>query len=172
MLVQGQSTSDLATSFLNGSLCLNYIRNYVSFVSVESPTENVAKSQLDRSVSFDDQLGIIGGNLGLCVGMSVLGMCEVVMLILITITGIVQDLKNLRKKISSYLRFYDLEIEKEATLDTIVVCTGKEDQRSNQHEEFEEDHEEIKKLYVRTFPIFNRTENPFSPTLPDWATVS
>ena len=120
----------------------------MSLVSVESPTENVAKSHMDIRVSFNDQLGIIGGNLGLCVGMSLLGMCEVVMLILITITGIVQDLKNLRKKILSYLRFYDLEIEKEATLDTIVVCTGKEEQR----EEFEEDNEEIKKLYVRTFP--------------------
>ena len=160
IMVQDHYIPDLATSFSNGSLCLNYIRKYVSLVSVESPTENVAKSHMDIRVSFNDQLGIIGGNLGLCVGMSVLGMCEVVMLILITITGIVQDLKNLPKKILSYLRFHDLEIEKEATLDTIVVCTGKEDQRSNQHEEFEEDHEEIKKLYVRTFPIFKNSAIP------------
>ena len=35
---------------------MHYIRKYVSFVSVESPTESVFKSSLDRRVSFNDQL--------------------------------------------------------------------------------------------------------------------
>ena len=152
IMVQDQYIPDLATSFSNGSLCLNYIRKYVSLVSVESPTENVAKSQMDKTVSFDDQLGIIGGNLGLCVGMSVLGMCDVVMFIIITIMSIVQDLNTLRKKILSYLRFHDPVIEKEATLDNVVVCNGKVDQRTDGYGEFEEDLQEIRKLYVSTFP--------------------
>ena len=152
IMVQDHYIPDLATSFSNGSLCLNYIRKYVSLVSVESPTENVAKSHMDIRVSFNDQLGIIGGNLGLCVGMSVLGMCEVVMLIIITIMSIVQDLNTLRKKILSYLRFHDPVFEKEATLDTVVVCNGKEDQRTDRYDEIEEDLQEIRKLYVSTFP--------------------
>ena len=117
---------------------------------MESPTEHVTKSQIDKTVSFDDQLGIIGGNLGLCCGISVLGMGEVVMFIFITITSLVQDLNTLRKKILSYLRFYDPEIEKEVTLDTVVVCNGKEDQRTYQYDEFEEDLQEIRKLHVCT----------------------
>ena len=124
----------------------------MSFVSVESPTESVSKSHMDRSTSFDDQLGIIGGNLGLCVGMSVLGIFEVVMLIIITIMSIVQDLNTLRKKILSYLRFHDPVIEKEVTLDTVVLCKGKEDQTTYRYDEFEEDLQEIRKLYVSTFP--------------------
>ena len=66
--------------------------------------------------------------------------------------SIVQDLNTLRKKILSYLRFHDPVIEKEATLDTVVVCNGKEDQRTDRYDEFEEDLPEIRKLYVSTFP--------------------
>ena len=48
IMVQEQYIPDLATSFANGSLCLEYVRKYVSLVTVESPTENVAKSQLEK----------------------------------------------------------------------------------------------------------------------------
>ena len=152
IMVQDQYIPDWASSLSNGSLCFNYIRKYVSLISVESPTELVTKSQIDKSVSFNDQLGIIGGNLGLMCGISVLGMGEVVMFIFITITSLVQDLNTLRKKILSYLRFHDPVIEKEVTLDTVVLCQGKEDQTTYRYDEFEEDLQEIKKLYVSTFP--------------------
>ena len=103
-LVQQQHIPDLTTSLSNGSLCTDYVRKYVSFVSVESPTESVSKSQLDRSTSFIDQLGIIGGNLGICVGMSVLGMFEAITFIYIVFSSIIQDINTLRKTVISFLK--------------------------------------------------------------------
>ena len=152
ILVQEQYIPDLATRFSNGSLCLEYVRKYISLVSVESPTENVAKSQLDKRLYFIDQLGIIGGNLGVCVGMSVIGMFEAAIFIYIIITSIAQDVERLRKKILSYLKFRDLEFGKDATLETVLVCNGKEDKRNIDHDVFGKDYEEIRKLYVRSFP--------------------
>ena len=64
-LVQDQSVLDLATSFENGSLCMNYIKNYVSFVTVESPTKSVTKSMRDKRAYFIDKLATVGGTLGI-----------------------------------------------------------------------------------------------------------
>ena len=69
---------DLQASMANGSLCLQFIHRFVGMVSVESPTSTVTKSAREPRVTFIDQLGTIGGTLGLFTGMSVLSMVEVV----------------------------------------------------------------------------------------------
>ena len=68
---------DLQDSMANGSLCLWFIEKFVGMVSVESPTNTVTKSAREPRVTFIDQLGTIGGTLGLFTGMSVLSMIEV-----------------------------------------------------------------------------------------------
>ena len=82
---------------------MDYIGKYVSLVSVESPTESVSKSNLDIRFSFIDKLGIIGGNLALWVGMSVLSFAEVVILIYIVIIGTFCDLRSLFHSTLTYL---------------------------------------------------------------------
>ena len=104
MLVQKQSTLDLAKSLKNGSLCSTYLNNYVSFVSIESPTKSVTKSHKDQRKFFIDKLGTIGGTLGVAAGMSVLSMAEVVVFVYILLMGIVLDTKQLWKKIVLYRR--------------------------------------------------------------------
>ena len=68
---------DLQASMANGSLCLQFIHRFVGMVSVESPTSTVTKSAREPRVTFIDQLGTVGGTLGLFTGMSVLSMIEV-----------------------------------------------------------------------------------------------
>ena len=153
-LVQEQRIPDLATSFSNGSLCAEYMQKYVSFVSVESPTESVSKSHLDRSTSFIDQLGIIGGNLGLCVGMSVLGMFEAMTFVLIVVKSSIEDIKTMWRTILSYFGFNVPEISQEFSLKRVVVCNGQVFTNNNEDIGFEERQKDLKKLYVRTFLIF------------------
>ena len=43
MLVIDRFVPDLATSLSNGTLCVNYVKKYVSLVTVESPTKSVTK---------------------------------------------------------------------------------------------------------------------------------
>ena len=148
ILIQKQQIPELPTAFSNGSLCVEYLSKYVSLVSVESPTENVAVSQLDKSLHFIDQLGIIGGNLGLCIGMSVLGMAEGVMILCIIITSGAQDLVTLTNKIVSILRSRKPEIEKEDSLEAVVSCNGSNIERNDENDVLEGEHEKIRKLYV------------------------
>ena len=68
---------DLQASMANGSLCYQFIEEFIAMVSVESPTSTVAKSAREPRVTFMDQLGTIGGTLGLFTGMSLLSMFEV-----------------------------------------------------------------------------------------------
>ena len=76
-LVEGGSLPDLQKSFTNGSLCQNYVKKFVTFVSISSPTTSVMRTVRDKRFTFNDQLGTIGGTLGLFTGMSVLSMIEV-----------------------------------------------------------------------------------------------
>ena len=39
---------DLIGAYSNGSLCVDYVTNYVAFVSVESPTTSVIMSMRDK----------------------------------------------------------------------------------------------------------------------------
>ena len=48
--------------------CKDYVRKYVSFVTIEALNNEVLKSYKERRVSFTDQLATIGGTLGLFSG--------------------------------------------------------------------------------------------------------
>ena len=71
-LVETKVEPDISKSFNNGSFCAMYLNKYVSFVSVESPSNSVTKSRRERRTSFNDQLGTIGGTLGLFTGKKIL----------------------------------------------------------------------------------------------------
>ena len=68
---------DLQASLANGSLCCKFTEKYVGMVTVESPTSTVTKSAREPRVTLIDQLGTIGGTLGLFTGMSLLSMIEI-----------------------------------------------------------------------------------------------
>ena len=153
-MVQEQRIPDLAISLSNGSLCREYIWKYISFVSVESATESISKSQLDRSTSFIDQLRIIGGNLGLCVGMSVVGMFEAMTFIFIVVKSSVYDIRTLWRKFLSYFGPNVPKISQELAHKRIVVCNGQGFKDNNEDNGFEESQKNLKKLYVMIFLIF------------------
>ena len=75
-LVEGGSIPDIAEGFSNGSLCRNYVLNYLSLVTVESPTSSLIMSKREKRITFYDKLSAIGGKLGLCVGMSIFSIFE------------------------------------------------------------------------------------------------
>ena len=140
MLVQKQSTLDLAKSLRNGSLCSTYVNNYVSFVSIESPTKSVTKSHRDQRKFFIDKLGTIGGTLGVSAGMSVLSMAEVVVFVYILLMGIVLDTRQLWKKIVLYRRKTVHVAKKKSVPLNHMVKVNLEDILEGQ--------QEIQKLYV------------------------
>merc|ERR1712079_546803 len=92
ILIDGGSISDLMTSFNNGSLCKEYVRNYVSFVRVESPISKILFTKKDRRIYFYDQLGTFGGTFALFMGMSVISMFEVCFLIFHVAIGVIKFL--------------------------------------------------------------------------------
>ena len=94
-LIERGSIPDLSTSYSNGSLCKHFVQNYVSFLSIESPSTRVIRSRREKRFSFYDQLGTIGGILGLFTGMSLLSTVEVFFLVDIFINSIVQDIFDL-----------------------------------------------------------------------------
>ena len=80
-LVQGGHIPDLTKSYRNGSLCEEYVKNYVGFVNVYSPTSTVIVTKRDKAVFFYNKIGTIGGTFGLFIGMSLLSFAEVAMLV-------------------------------------------------------------------------------------------
>ena len=68
-------------SMSNGSYCQDFVKKYVAQISVGSSTSSVTKSIRSPRATFIDQLGIIGGNLGLFTGMSIFSIFEVVLFI-------------------------------------------------------------------------------------------
>ena len=81
-LVEGGYVPDVKTSFYNGSLCQDYVKKYVSFVSVESPSSRIISTHKDRRIFFYNQLSTFGGTLALFFGMSVISFFEVGFLLL------------------------------------------------------------------------------------------
>ena len=81
-LVEGGYVPDVKTSFYNGSLCQDYVKKYVSFVSVESPSSRIISTYKDRRIFFYNQLSTFGGTLALFFGMSVISFFEVGFLLL------------------------------------------------------------------------------------------
>ena len=150
ILIQKKEIPDLTISFSNGSLCMDYIKKFVSFVSIESPTESISKSKLDQRTSFIDQLGVIGGTLGICIGTSILSFAEVIVFIYIVLKSICQDAKILWKKIKLFLRFITPDDE---NLQEVVVESN--NQSFSGPEGFEENENNLIKLYVGiTFEFF------------------
>jgi len=97
-------------------------------------------------MSFIDQLSVVGGNLALCVGMSVLSMFEVVVFLYIVISGIIIDLKQSWKKIVSYFGLASPETTKNnAALHKAKKIHYLPD---TSYKEYEEDQLAIQKLYV------------------------
>ena len=143
ILIQKKPVPDLVSSLSNGSLCMDYMRKYVSLVSIESPTESVYKSKLDQRTSFIDQLGVIGGTLGICIGTSILSFAEVVVFVHIVVIGLCQDLIRTWKKIKWFLRFTSPNAEK---LSEVLVVD--KTQSCIWQDEFEEDQQDLKHLYV------------------------
>ena len=143
MLLKKQSTLDLETSLQNGSLCTTYLNEYVSLVSVESPTKSVTKSQRDQRKFFIDKLGTIGGTLGVCAGFSVLSMIEALVFFYIVIIGIMMDMRDLwRKMISHPKKVAPVTKKKSDSLKNIVEFY---------HDDIEKGKQEIKKLYVSNY---------------------
>ena len=59
-LMEGGSIDDVERSLTNGSLCRDYVRDYVAFVSVESPISQIILTSKDRRIFFYDLLGKVG----------------------------------------------------------------------------------------------------------------
>ena len=81
-LVEGGYVPDVRTSFHNGSLCQDYVKNYVSFVSVESPSSRIISTHKDRRIFFYNQLSTVGGTLAIFFGMSAISFFELGFLLL------------------------------------------------------------------------------------------
>ena len=116
-------------------------------MTIESPSESVFKSRLDKRTSFIDQLSLIGGTLGIYVGISVISMFEVMILILIILISIAQDLNIFQNRILTFLRSAKMDKKKISLIDV-------EDCRINKPKKFEDfngagkDQDDLKKLYV------------------------
>jgi hypothetical protein len=80
-LVENGSIPDLVTSFANGSLCKDYIRNYAALVTMNSPSSKIIITKRDKSTFFYDKIGTIGGTFGLFVGMSFISFAELAILL-------------------------------------------------------------------------------------------
>ena len=84
-LIEGRFVEDLATSFLNGSMCQDYIRDYVALINVEGPTSGVILTNRDNRIFVYDQIAAIGGHFGLFLGMSMLSIAEVFIFLIILV---------------------------------------------------------------------------------------
>ena len=58
--------------------CIDYVKKYVTFVSVEAMNSKVLKSSREKRVTLTDQIGVIGGTLSLITGMSILSLAEII----------------------------------------------------------------------------------------------
>ena len=146
ILVEEKKIPHLAASFANGSLCTNYVKKYVSFLTVESPTESVSKSSVDRRTSIDDQIGVIGGTLGICIGTSILSFGEIILCIYIIFKGIGQDAKTLWIKMKRFIQILFFDDCDEAQIKRVVAVST--NQICIDQDELSENKDDIEKLYV------------------------
>ena len=105
-LVEGGSIPDLQKSLTNGSLCKNYVKNFISFVSVSSPGTSIIRTLRDKRFTFYDQLGNVGGTLGLVTGMSLLSIVEVFLFALVLIKSITCQLIRCSRNPASIENFF------------------------------------------------------------------
>ena len=66
------------TLYGGNEFCQDYVRKYVSIVTIETPTHTVIKSKRVQRTTFFDKLATIGGTLGLFSGLSILSMVEII----------------------------------------------------------------------------------------------
>jgi hypothetical protein len=59
-------------------LCHDYVKKYISIVTVETPTSTVVKNIRDQAVTLPDWIILIGGFLGLFCGISILSLFEII----------------------------------------------------------------------------------------------
>ena len=150
MLLNGEKPSQLTASLLNGTLCMKYIRKYVSFISVESPTKSVTKSHRDQRSFFIDKLGIIGGTLAIWTGMSVLSMVEVAVFLYIVIIGIALDVIALWKKVLSVFGLSAPKTNKKRSPIDVEMYQNVilEKTQNGLNHDFEEEEQLIQRQYV------------------------
>ena len=79
MMTAGNWKSFKKWQFEEGSMeyCKDYVKKYVAIVTVETPVDTVIKSKRIARITFNDQLAVVGGTLGLFSGISILSMVEV-----------------------------------------------------------------------------------------------
>ena len=59
-------------------LCHDYVKKYISIVTIETPTSTVVKNIRDQAVTLPDWIILIGGFLGLFCGISILSIFEII----------------------------------------------------------------------------------------------
>ena len=87
--IEGRVIDDIVTSFSNGSMCQDYIRDFVALVSIEGPTSAVILTNRDNRIFIYDQIAAVGGNFGLFTGTSMLSFAEVFILLFTLVCHIV-----------------------------------------------------------------------------------
>ena len=130
-LVEGGSIPDLQKSLSNGSLCQNYAKNFISFVSVSSPTTSIIRTLRDKRFTFNDQLGAIGGTLGLFTGMSLLSIVEVLIFAFVLVKSIICQLVSFLTNPASIQSFftYKKDSKKECDNEEQMTCASHKDCR-------------------------------------------
>ena len=142
ILVDGGSIPNLIASYVNGSLCRNFVRNYASFVSIQSPSTNIIKSRRERNVSFNDQLGKIGGIIGLFTGMSLLSLANIFLFFYTIIKSLAKDFVQIFSNYSKEGKYVSLkENEQQSPINSLCIncCHGKKIHCNEEH---------IKNLFV------------------------
>ena len=105
-LVKGGSIPDLHKGLTNGTLCETYVKNYISFVSVSSPTGSIVRTIHDNRFTFNDKLGTVGGTLGLFTGMSILSIAEVFIFSFVLVASIIYELISFLRNPFSILNWF------------------------------------------------------------------
>ena len=75
--VESENKENLLDELFDGSICKKFVQKYVGLVVVQSPANAVPMSIREVRVTFIDQIGIIGGMLGLFTGWSLISLLEV-----------------------------------------------------------------------------------------------
>ena len=82
LVKEGIVPPDMSYGLSNGTFCMEYFQKYVAFVTVDGPTSAVILTERDKSLYFYDVLSTLGGHFGLFCGVSMLGLAEVVILLI------------------------------------------------------------------------------------------
>merc|ERR1712051_1007708 len=76
---------DMSYGLSNGTFCREYFESYIAFVTVDGPSSAVILTERDKGFFFYDVLSTLGGHFGLFCGMSLLGIAEVIILVIMAL---------------------------------------------------------------------------------------